>query len=203
MGIRFFKGFVYTVLYMLFAGLLGASLGESGSDEGAIAVVVISLVGFVPFFTWMSGKIFYWPAKKSTAVSEQEMTKTLETLKVEGFPFELTKVADHYVLTPDHVSESFTNFISRHNIKQVYYMKVWVEANKNTIRFKDYLVSATSTLTPSSISKAFSSKSGVVTTSITMLGDSGKLIRFSNARLHEALIEAVTQKGWNVKAKII
>lgn len=200
---RFLKCFLYIILYMAAIAVVGMLVAENVSENIGIGLIVVGCVGFIPFFFWLSGRVFSWQPKTTNAVGEAEMRSLLESLEIDGQPFELTAVDNYYVMTPRYFEFSYANFMQLHRLKEAYYMKLWVHPEKQTVRFKDYLITTTSDFSPTTLAKNFKGQSGVVMTSIKTLSSDGELRSFSNGKLHEKLVDTVTGNGWKLLAKMM
>lgn len=201
MFVRFFIAFAATIAYMAVIALFAYGLNDGGNTM--INVAIAGCIGFIPFFIVVNNRVFLWRATSTPAVSLDSIKQAISDITIEGQPFEITASGNHYVLTPQYISESFTTFLRRHHIRQAYYMSLWFDEKKQTVRFKDHLVAATSTLTPERLSATRSAQSGMILASLYTLGDSGQLKKFNNLALHKAVIKAVTDHGWNLKVKVL
>lgn len=203
MQVRLAKVFFATVFYMAAVGAIGAWAFEYASESAGITVIVIGTIGFIPFFLWLGHQLFSWQPTVGIAIDEPAMRSHLEALEVEGQPFDLTQVDDHYVMTPRYISFSYASFLHQYHVEEAYYLKLWIKPDKKVVFFKDYLISTTSDFTPTTLSKTHKGQSGMIMTSIKTLEDDGRLRSLSNRKLHDQLIETVTGSGWKLHAKII
>ncbi|MCK8044630.1 hypothetical protein MSG37_07015 [Shewanella sp. 1CM18E] len=202
---KFFISFLVICSYMLIPFPIALAMREIFflPDSYIIGLVIAFVIGFIPLMLFVSSKVFLFPAKHSQSISKTELVKQISNLKVKDCLFTVEQRDDCLVLTSPYMDAKFISLFKAQKISKSYYMKLWFDESKHRVRFKDHLVSSSAVLGVGGFSFNMSAQTGYVTSQIFLLDSSAKLVRFSNAELHKALIEVVTANGWDLNLKMI
>ncbi|MFM2483359.1 hypothetical protein [Celerinatantimonas sp. YJH-8] len=202
MLIRFVKRVLSIALYMLISVSISIVAIDYISLLTGIACIIIAAMGFIPFFIWIEHRIFFWPAQNGLQVTEGEILQILNSLTVDGFLFELIQFDHHYILKPHFRDQKFSSFLNQYHINQMYYMQIWMNTKQHTVYFKDHLITLSTSLLLINQWESYHSDSGLIYTPIYMIDDHNKLVILNSDKLHDSLINAITNLGWNVRTRV-
>jgi len=199
---KFFISFVLILAYLVLPTSLFVLLEPLLGTSFVLGSIIAIVIGFIPFMIFVSKKVFTFKAENTPPISTDEMKDKIRQIEIEGCTFTVEFKGDIMVLTPPVLDARFISLYSAQRYKMTYYMKLWFNEKTNTVRFKDHLVSSSSILGINNFSFNISGQSGFVTARVTLLDSTGELTHFNNSKLHNELINVVTQNGWNLGLKL-
>lgn len=194
------KMFFAVLLYFALISLVGMGFIDSNTSGLTMLIfTVVIIVGFIPLFLWVGGKIFFWKAKKSQAISLYDMQKLLKSFKVDGLKFSYEANNNYYTLCPVEYTLYYAN--AKKTVK--FYIRIWLDDKNKKAKFCDYLIEHNKEAYFNSFKAAKSYQKGMISLSTTMHSSDGDSFRFSTPKLHNKLINLFIDNGWDIQGKFL